>query len=200
MSQTATPALREQIRAQVRRALAQGLAASARPAAATPSAPAVIGAAHGGAAVIVPLRVSSASDSQALTELIKRLGASPALLQATQNGLLRFDLRVDAAMAASPTQATQPAPSAPASAPSADCCDACKAGKTCACGEQGCDHAAAAPAPQAPLLEGVVSEKRIKSLAAGVKSVRIHPKAVLTPLGKEALRKRGITIDRGATP
>ena len=38
----------------------------------------------------------------------------------------------------------------------------------------------------------------LKTLSPSVKTVRLHPKAVLTPLGKEALRKRGITIDRGA--
>jgi hypothetical protein len=47
--------------------------------------------------VVVPLRVGTAAHAQALTELFKRLAASPALLQAAQSGLLRFDMRVDEA-------------------------------------------------------------------------------------------------------
>ena len=95
-------------------------------------------------------------------------------------------LRVGTAMAA--TTAIDPAA----------CCSSCKEGKACECKGDTCDlhdHKA-----QVPELQGVIGEKLLKTLPASVKTVRIHPKAVLTPLGKEALRKRGITIDRGATP
>jgi hypothetical protein len=46
----------------------------------------------------------------------------------------------------------------------------------------------------------VIGEKLLKTLPPSVKTVRLHPKAVMTPLGKEALRKRGITIERGTKP
>lgn len=165
------------------------------------------------AGVVVPLRVGTAVQAAALTELFKRLAASPALLQAAQSGLLRFDMRVDeaavkavAASAATPTPATAATPSiAPAGTSvmaattaigPAACCSSCKEGKACECQGDSCglhDHAA----QDVPELKGVIGEKLLKTLPPSVKTVRIHPKAVLTPLGKEALRKRGITIDRG---
>jgi uncharacterized protein (TIGR02246 family) len=161
--------------------------------------------------VVVPLRVGTAAHAQALTDLFKRLAASPALLQAAQSGLLRFDMRVDeaavkavAAGAATPATAATP-PTAPAGTSAmaattatdpAACCSSCKAGKACECKGDTCglhDHPA-----DIPELKGVIGEKLLKTLSPSVKTVRLHPKAVLTPLGKEALRKRGITIDRGA--
>jgi hypothetical protein len=155
--------------------------------------------------------VGTAAHAQALTDLFKRLAASPALLQAAQSGLLRFDMRVDeaavkavAAGAATPATAATP-PTAPAGTSAmaattatdpAACCSSCKAGKACECKGDTCglhDHPA-----DIPELKGVIGEKLLKTLSPSVKTVRLHPKAVLTPLGKEALRKRGITIDRGA--
>jgi len=158
--------------------------------------------------VVVPLRVGTGAHAQALTELFKRLAASPALLHAAQSGLLRFDMRVDeaavkavaAAAPAPPAAAGTPANSAMAATTAVDpaaCCSSCKEGKACECKGDACglhDH----PAEAIPELKGVIGEKLLKTLAANVKIVRLHPKAVLTPLGKEALRKRGITIDRGA--
>jgi hypothetical protein len=157
--------------------------------------------------VVVPLRVGTAAHAAALTDLFKRLAASPALLQAAQSGLLRFDMRVDeaavkaVAAAAPATQAAAgtPATSAMAATTATDpaaCCSSCKAGKACECKGDTCglhDHPA-----DIPELKGVIGEKLLKTLSPSVKTVRLHPKAVLTPLGKEALRKRGITIDRGA--
>lgn len=163
--------------------------------------------------VVVPLRVGTAAHAAALTDLFKRLASSPALLQAAQSGLLRFDMRVDeaavkavAASAATPTPATAATPptasagtSAMAATTTIDpaaCCSSCKAGKACECKGDTCelhDHQA-----DVPELKGVIGEKLLKTLSPSVKTVRLHPKAVLTPLGKEALRKRGITIDRGA--
>ncbi len=160
--------------------------------------------------VVVPLRVGTGAHAQALTELFKRLAASPALLQAAQSGLLRFDMRVDEA-AVKAVASAAPAPhattghsasSAMAATTAVDpaaCCSSCKEGKACECKGDACglhDH----PADAIPELKGVIGEKLLKTLAANVKTVRLHPKAVLTPLGKEALRKRGITIDRGTTP
>ena len=160
--------------------------------------------------VVVPLLVGTGAHAQALTELFKRLAASPALLQAAQSGLLRFDMRVDEAAVKS-VAAAAPAPHATAghSANSAmaattatdpaACCSSCKAGKACECKGDTCalhDH----PPEDIPELKGVIGEKLLKTLPPSVKTVRLHPKAVMTPLGKEALRKRGITIERGTKP
>jgi hypothetical protein len=122
--------------------------------------------------------------------------------------LLRFDMRVDeaAVKVVAGSAGTSGVASGGASAMAATtaidpaaCCSSCKEGKACECKGDTCDmhdHAAAA----VPELQGVIGEKLLKTLPASVKTVRIHPKAVLTPLGKEALRKRGITIDRGTAP
>ena len=156
--------------------------------------------------VVVPLRVGTGAHAQALTELFKRLAASPALLQAAQSGLLRFDMRVDeAAVKAVATGAPAvgtPVTSAMAATTAVDpsaCCSSCQAGKACECKGDTCalhDH----PAEDIPELKGVIGEKLLKTLPPSVKTVRLHPKAVMTPLGKEALRKRGITIERGTKP
>jgi hypothetical protein len=150
--------------------------------------------------VVVPLRVGTGAHAQALTELFKRLAGSPALLQAAQSGLLRFDMRVDEA-AVKAVAAAAPVTSAMAATTAIDpaaCCSSCQAGKACECQGDACalhDHQ-----EDIPELKGVIGEKLLKTLPPNVKTVRLHPKAVLTPLGKEALRKRGITIDRGSTP
>ena len=155
--------------------------------------------------VVVPLRVGTAAHAAALTDLFKRLAASPALLQAAQSGLLRFDMRVDeaavkavAAAGAAPASSGASAMAATTAIDPAACCASCKAGKACECKDEYGDVHAHKPAEAVPELKGVIGEKLLKTLPPSVKTVRIHPKAVLTPLGKEALRKRGITIDRGA--
>ncbi len=176
---------------------------AASPATAVPSAPAPAQGAASTAGVVVPLRVGTAAQAAALTDLFKRLAASPALLQAAQSGLLRFDMRVDEAAVKAVAASTGSSGGASAMAATtaidpAACCPSCKEGKACECKGDTCelhDHKA-----EVPELQGVIGEKLLKTLPAHVKTVRIHPKAVLTPLGKEALRKRGITIDRGATP
>ena len=153
--------------------------------------------------VVVPLRVGTAAQAQALTDLFKRLAASPALLQAAQSGLLRFDMRVDeaAVKAVAASAGTSGGASAMAATTAIDpaaCCSSCKEGKACECKGDTCDMQ---DHPEdVPELQGVIGEKLLKTLPPSVKTVRIHPKAVLTPLGKEALRKRGITIDRGTAP
>jgi ketosteroid isomerase-like protein len=172
----------------------------------SPAAPAAASAntpATGSQGVVVPLRVGTAAQAASLTDLFKRLAASPALLQAAQSGLLRFDMRVDeAAVKAVASAGSSVGASAMAATTAIDpaaCCSSCKEGKACECKGDTCDmhdHAAEA----VPELKGVIGEKLLKTLPASVKTVRIHPKAVLTPLGKETLRKRGITIDRGTAP
>ena len=162
-----------------------------------PAAPAAAPAA-GPQGVVVPLRVGTAAQAQALTELFKRLAASPALLQAAQSGLLRFDMRVDEAAVKAVAASGASAMAATTAIDPAACCSSCKAGKACECKGDTCalhDHQA-----DIPELKGVIGEKLLKTLPPSVKTVRLHPKAVMTPLGKEALRKRGITIERGTKP
>jgi hypothetical protein len=198
-----TDALREQIRA----TLKAKLAASAHPAPVAQTQAPAMNTPHAGAAVVIPLRLGSPQDTAVLTQFFQRLAASPALLKMADTGLLRFDLRVDAAAMGAVTNAvpvektvTATGTSAMAATTAVDpaaCCSSCKEGKACECKGDACglhDH----PADAIPELKGVIGEKLLKTLAANVKTVRLHPKAVLTPLGKEALRKRGITIDRGA--
>jgi len=174
--------------------------------AASPAAPAAASAntpATGTQGVVVPLRVGTAAQAASLTDLFKRLAASPALLQAAQSGLLRFDMRVDeaAVKAVAASAGSSGGASAMAATTAIDpaaCCSSCKEGKACECKGDTCDmHDHKEDMPE---LKGVIGEKLLKTLPASVKTVRIHPKAVLTPLGKEALRKRGITIDRGTKP
>jgi hypothetical protein len=159
-----------------------------------PAAPAAAPAA-GPQGVVVPLRVGTAAQAHALTELFKRLAASPALLQAAQSGLLRFDMRVDETAVKAVAASGASAMAATTAIDPAACCSSCKAGKACECKGDTCalhDHQV-----DIPELKGVIGEKLLKTLPPSVKTVRLHPKAVMTPLGKEALRKRGITIEQG---
>jgi ketosteroid isomerase-like protein len=170
----------------------------------SPAAPAAASAntpATGPQGVVVPLRVGTAAQAASLTDLFKRLAASPALLQAAQSGLLRFDMRVDeAAVKAVASAGSSGGASAMAANTAIDpaaCCSSCKEGKACECKGDTCDmHDHKEDVPE---LKGVIGEKLLKTLPPSVKTVRIHPKAVLTPLGKETLRKRGIIIEKGAT-
>lgn len=204
-----TDTLREQIRAQIRAALGSKAVSAA---VSTPqpnqaaAAPAPTPDTKTPSGVVVPLRISTATHAAALTDLFRRLAASPALLHAAQSGLLRFDMRVDEAAVnaiavtggASATSGNSAMAATTAIDP-ATCCTSCKEGKACECKDDHCDLHAHKANEAVPELKGVIGEKLLKTLPAHVKTVRIHPKAVLTPLGKEALRKRGITIDRGAT-
>lgn len=151
-------------------------------------------------AVVVPLRVGTVAQVAALTDLFKRLASSPALLQAAQLGLLRFDMRVDEAAVKAVAASGASAMAATTTIDPAACCPSCKEGQACECNDEHCDLHAHKAIEALPELTGVIGEKRVKTLTASVKTVRIHPKAVMTPLGKEALRKRGITIERGANP
>jgi hypothetical protein len=161
-----------------------------------PAAPAAAPA-TGPQGVVVPLRVGTAAQAHALTELFKRLAASPALLQAAQSGLLRFDMRVDEAAVKAVAASGASAMAATTAIDPAACCSSCKAGKACECKGDQCELHAHQAANDIPELKGVIGEKLLKTLPPSVKTVRLHPKAVMTPLGKEALRKRGITIEQG---
>ncbi len=196
-------ALREQIRA----TLKANLAASAHPAPVAQTQAPAMNTPHAGTAVVIPLRLGSPQGTSVLTQLFQRLAASPALLKLADTGLLRFDLRVDAAALGAVSNAvpveitvtatTTSAMAATTATDPAACCSSCQAGKACECQGDTCalhDH----PAEDVPELKGVIGEKLLKTLPPSVKTVRLHPKAVMTPLGKEALRKRGITIDRGS--
>jgi hypothetical protein len=200
-----TDTLREQIRA----TLKAKLAASAHPAPIAQSQAPAMHTPHAGAAVVIPLRLGTPQDTAVLTQLFQRLAASPALLKMADTGLLRFDLRVNAAAMGAVSNAVPVEKTATATGTSAmaattatdpaACCSSCKEGKACECKGDTChlhDH----PAEDIPELKGVIGEKLLKTLPPSVKTVRLHPKAVMTPLGKEALRKRGITIERGTKP
>ena len=198
-----TDALREQIRSTIQAKLGDAHTRAAPAQNPSPNQPSLAPS-----ALVIPLRLGSAQDTAVLTQLFQRLAASPALLKMADTGLLRFDLRVDAAAlgavsnAVSVEKSAAVATSAMAATTATDpaaCCSSCKEGKACECKGDTCalhEH----PAEDVPELKGVIGEKLLKTLPPSVKTVRLHPKAVMTPLGKEALRKRGITIERGATP
>ena len=194
-------ALREQIRSTIQAKLGDAHTRAAPAQNPSPNQPSLAPS-----ALVIPLRLGSAQDTAVLTQLFQQLAASPALLKMADTGLLRFDLRVDAAalgamahVATTVHAATANSTTAMAATTAIDpaaCCSSCKEGKACECQGDACglhDHAA----QDVPELKGVIGEKLLKTLPPSVKTVRLHPKAVMTPLGKEALRKRGITIDRG---
>lgn len=145
-----------------------------------------------GRGVCVPLRLSCDGDLAVLAELVRRVAASPALAAAQAAGLLRFELSIDPALAAA--------------AISGACCDDCARGENCRC--EGAPAAAPAaltaptapptpPTPSAgvtPVLRGVVTERDVKALPAACRLVGTAPHAVLTPLARDALRQRGITV------
>lgn len=199
-----TDALREQIRSTIQAKLGDAQTRAAPAQNPSPNQPSLAPS-----ALVIPLRLGSAQDTAVLTQLFQQLAASPALLKMADTGLLRFDLRVDAAalgamahVATTVHAATANSTTAMAATTAIDpaaCCSSCKEGKACECKGDACDlhdHAA----QDVPELKGVIGEKLLKTLPPSVKTVRLHPKAVMTPLGKEALRKRGITIDRGTKP
>jgi len=115
----------------------------------------------------VPLVVSCAGGVARLGEMLNRLLASP-LADACAQGALRFDLRLQ--------------PGAPV-----------------ACGCQAADTPAPRAAPPeaaraSVLLRGVVTERDVKLLPADCRELGLAPRAVLTPLARDALRQRGITV------
>jgi hypothetical protein len=151
--------------------------------------------------ITIPLRIANQSQLELLTQLSKRLALSPALLNMVNAGLLSFDLKIDGALTESSSVVTARGTSAMDATTAinpATCCASCKEGKSCECQADGCQLHPHSHPNDTPELSGVVGEKLVKTLASGVQAVRLNPKAVLTPLGKEALRKRGITVHRGA--
>mgnify|MGYP000979717576 CR=1 FL=1 len=137
------------------------------------------------AGLCIPLRVSSAASWAVLADLIQRLAASATLAAAHDAGLLRFELRIDNAMAA----AVLPVGNAASS--ERNCCEPCLRGETCSCQT---NSRPAAASMVTPLLRGVITERDIKALPDGCLLVGIAPRAVLTPLARDALRQRGIAF------
>jgi len=132
----------------------------------------------------VPLRLCGAGDLDVLVDLIRRVAASPALAAANAAGLLRFELSIDPGM---PAAAVVPRSAAPAMQA---CCDGCARGDACRC-----EHTQAVTAASAtPLLRGVITERDVKALPEDCRRVGTAPRAVLTPLARDALRQRGIAV------
>lgn len=142
------------------------------------------------AGVVIPLVLNSSGGDAILADIFRRVAASPALAMAAAAGLLRFDLRLDL------------------TAQGAACCDSCREKLPCDC--KGAEHDSSHDHSHDPAhsahadaksenteLKGVISERLVKSIDKAVKQVRLAQNAVLTPLGREALRQRGISIDRG---
>ena len=141
--------------------------------------------------VCVPLRLSAPSDLGVLAELIRRVSVSPALAEACATGLLRFELSISAAMAsAMPAAPAPPLTPAPATS-SPTCCTACSRGEACSCPATG---GAPAGPTATPWLRGCITERDIKALPADCRLVRTAPRTQLTPLARDALRQRGITV------
>ena len=140
----------------------------------------------GAKGVCVPLRLSGAGDLAVLAELIRRVAASPALAAANAAGLLRFELSVSTDMTAAAAAAGSAVPARPA------CCDDCARGEPCRClPAQGNKPAAGAATP---LLRGCITERDITALPTDCRLVGMAPRAVLTPLARDALRQRGISV------
>jgi hypothetical protein len=151
--------------------------------------------------ITIPLRIANQSQLELLTQLSKRLALSPALLNMVNAGLLSFDLKIDKALSESLSVVNPSGHSAMDATTAIDpatCCASCKEGQSCECEKDGCPLHVQSHPTDTPELSGVVGEKLVKTLPSGIQAVRLNPKAVLTPLGKEALRKRGITVHRGA--
>ena len=87
-----TDALRQQIRSTIRAKLTDAHTRAAPAQNPSPNQPSLAPS-----ALVIPLRLGSAQDTAVLTQLFQQLAASPALLKMADTGLLRFDLRVDAA-------------------------------------------------------------------------------------------------------
>jgi hypothetical protein len=140
-----------------------------------------------GRGICVPLRLSGDRDLAVLAELIRRVAASPALAAAQAAGLLRFELSIDPAMPPAAVGAgAQPARAA--------CCDDCARGDVCRCdGTRAAAPIAPSPA-MTPVLRGVITERDVKALPADCRVVSTAPRAVLTPLARDALRQRGIAV------
>jgi hypothetical protein len=165
-----TEALRSQIRSIVQGQLRQGVNdhASAGP-----------------SAIVVPLQINSAQDLHLLTQLVQRLAASPALAQAAAAGLIRLDIAVGQGIFAACGEACQA--EAPAALETTCACPA--PGQAAAASPDG--STAAAPAAE---LAGLVSEKTIRKLSLHIRQVTLAANAIVTPLGRDELKRRGITL------
>lgn len=136
--------------------------------------------------VCVPLRLAGAGDLAVVAELIRRVAASHALAAAHAAGLLRFELTIDPAVAPAAAAGGGATPAAGA------CCDGCARGEACRCEPSPTGGGAATTVT--PLLRGVVTERDIKALPSDCRLVGAAPRAVITPLARDALRQRGIAV------
>ena len=190
---TTPDTLRQQIREQVQKAMQRHSRNSAQTHPAVSSTSAQF--------ITIPLRIANSSQLDLLAQLSKRLALSPALLNMVNAGLLSFDLKIDKALSESLSVVNSSGHSAMDATTAIDpatCCASCKEGQSCKCEKDDCPLHVQSHPKDTPELSGVVGEKLVKTLPSGIQAVRLNPKAVLTPLGKEALRKRGITVHRGA--
>lgn len=142
--------------------------------------------ATGTKSLCVPLRLSGSDDLAVLADLLRRVAASPALAAANAAGLLRFELIVAPEMSVISAASTAAMPA------KASCCEDCANGKPCRCEVSSGSTSTAAAAT--PLLRGCITERDIKALPADCRLVGTAPRAVLTPLARDALRQRGIAV------
>lgn len=138
-------------------------------------------------AVVVPLRLGSQQDAATLADILNRVARSPALSQAAKAGLLRFDLRLDL-----------PDDTGVSNTNERSCCNSCQDGKACECSDSAAPFSPLpSPAPSsATEIKGVVTERMVNGLATAVTQVVLGKGAVLTPLGRDALKRRHISIQQ----
>lgn len=128
-------------------------------------------------AVVIPLRLYGPEDMHLLTQLLQRLAASPTLSQAAAAGLVRLDISVgQGALVA--------------------CCEPCQTGSkaSCSCSTSAPKSVESAPSAAAAELSGLVSEKSVRKLGANIRQVSLAAHAVLTPMGRDELKRRGISL------
>lgn len=182
----------EHFRNQVRALLDRHRAAGKRLDGPTPAPSSQAAAASTG--VCVPLRVAGVDDLQALAAVLQRVAATPALARAHEAGLLRFEVRIAEGM--DMTFATSSCQTA--SLPGGDHGtnqEAPPPTNHCACAPV----KAADGASTTTILRGVVTERDVRALPAACHHVEMAPRAVFTPLARDALRQRGITIQTPRT-
>ena len=140
-------------------------------------------AGEAGRGVCVPLRFSDAGDLDVLANLIQRVAASPALASASAAGLLRFELSIDPSIALGSERGLgKPV-----------CCDDCSRGGSCSCKS---GQSQPVPPLATALLRGTVTERDVKALPENCRQVGAEPRTVITPLARDALRQRGITVHK----
>jgi hypothetical protein len=173
--------LRSGIRAIVKSHLGQGAAAGGGShAVATPNSSGASSVSP--SAIVIPLRINGPQDMHLLTQLFKRLAASPALSQAAAAGLIRLDVALG--------QSALAACCEPCQAGAQDACTCASSGQNPTCASDRSDPSCAPPTE----LTGLVSEKSVRKLGPQVRQVTLSASAIVTPLGRDELKRRGITL------